>query len=57
VGTGFPGLSREQLTVLPAADWLKLEDQLTYESWAAKTLEVERESVGISLLKVPQIKR
>jgi dienelactone hydrolase len=57
VGTGFPGLTREQLTVLPAADWLKLEDQLTYESWAAKTLEVERESVGISRLERPRIKR
>ncbi len=48
LGTGFPGIAREQLNVLPAEEWSKLEDQLTYESWAAKTLEAERESVGVS---------
>jgi dienelactone hydrolase len=53
LGTGIPGIAHDQLNVLPAAEWLKLEDQLTYESWAAKALEAERESVGLSLLKTP----
>ena len=50
VGVGFPSIPRDQLNVLPQAEWLKLEDQLTYDSWSAKTLEVERESVGVSQL-------
>ena len=53
LGAAPPAISRDQLTVLPAAEWLKLEDQLTYESWAAKTLEAERESVGLSRLRIP----
>jgi hypothetical protein len=41
LGTGYPGLTREQLTVLPAADWQKLKAGLTYESWAEKTMAAE----------------
>ena len=42
VGTGFPGISRADLTVLPEAEWQRLKGQLTYESWAAKTLDAEK---------------
>jgi hypothetical protein len=37
VGTDFPGIKREDLMVLPEADWLKQKDSLIYEGWAAKT--------------------
>ena len=40
LGTGFPGLTHEQLSVLPDADWTALKDRLTYESWAQKTIQV-----------------
>jgi cephalosporin-C deacetylase-like acetyl esterase len=43
VGTGFPGIPRADLMVLPEADWQRLKDQLTYESWAAKTLAAEQQ--------------
>ena len=36
VGTNLPGLTREQLTVLPDADWQRLKSQLIYEAWAEK---------------------
>ena len=42
LGTGYPGLSREQLTVLPDADWQKMKAEFTYESWAEKTMAAER---------------
>jgi hypothetical protein len=38
LGTNLPGLTREQLTVLPDADWQANKDRLTYEAWAQKTL-------------------
>lgn len=41
LGTGLPGIPREDLMVLPAAEWDKLKDQLTYESWAAKVKDEE----------------
>ncbi len=31
LGTGFPGIRREDLMVLPEADWQRMKDQLTYE--------------------------
>ncbi|ADW70293.1 alpha/beta hydrolase family protein [Granulicella tundricola] len=40
LGTGFPGLQRPQLTVLPDADWERLKGRLTYEAWAEKTMKV-----------------
>ena len=42
LGTGLPGIKREDLMVLPASDWGKMKDHLTYEAWAEKTLNVER---------------
>jgi hypothetical protein len=37
LGTGFPGIKREDLMVLPDADWQRMKDRLTYEGWAEKT--------------------
>lgn len=42
VGTGFPGIRREDLMVLPAAEWEREKDRLTYEAWAEKTLVSEQ---------------
>ena len=42
VGTGLPGIPREQLMVLPEADWQRLKPQLTYEAWAEKTMAAEQ---------------
>lgn len=42
LGTGLPGIKREDLMVLPEADWLAMKDQLTYEAWAAKTAAAEK---------------
>jgi hypothetical protein len=41
LGAGYPALTREQLMVMPEADWEKLKDRLTYEAWAEKTLAKE----------------
>jgi hypothetical protein len=38
VGTGFPGIPREDLMVLREAQWYAMKDHLTYEAWAAKAL-------------------
>jgi dienelactone hydrolase len=42
LGTGFPGIRREELMVLPVANWEAMKNQLTYEAWAAKTLAKEQ---------------
>jgi len=42
LGTGFPGIPRDQLNVLPDADWQRLKTQLIYESWAEKTVAAEQ---------------
>jgi pimeloyl-ACP methyl ester carboxylesterase len=42
LGTNLPGLARQSLTVLPEATWQALKPQLTYESWAEKTLAAEQ---------------
>lgn len=42
LGTGFPGIRREDLMVLPDAEWAAMKDRLTYEAWAAKTLALEQ---------------
>ncbi len=42
LGTGFPAIKREDLMVLPQADWEKMKDQLTYEAWAAKAMAAEQ---------------
>ncbi len=41
LGTGFPAIRREDLMVLPEADWLAMKDRLTYAAWAAKTMAAE----------------
>ncbi len=42
LGGALPGIARERLMVLPAGDWEKLRSELTYESWAEKTLAAEQ---------------
>ena len=42
LGTNLPGLTRDQLTVLPAAAWQANKDRLTYEAWAQNTLAAEQ---------------
>jgi dienelactone hydrolase len=42
LGSGLPGIRREDLMVLPDQDWEALKDRLSYEAWAAKTLVSER---------------
>ena len=41
LGTGFPGIKREDLMVLPESDWLAMKDRLTYASWAEKAKAAE----------------
>jgi hypothetical protein len=41
VGTGFPSIKREDLMVLPDADWLKEKDSLIYEGWASTARRLE----------------
>ena len=41
LGTGFPGIKREDLMVLPDKEWLAMKDLLTYEAWAAKMMAAE----------------
>ncbi len=41
VGTGLPGIQRENLDVLSEADWQRLKPQLIYETWAEKTVAAE----------------
>ncbi len=42
LGTGLPGIKRDDLMVLPPAEWERMKDRLTYEAWAAKTLGKEQ---------------
>lgn len=46
VGTGIPGVTREELMVLPEKDWERLETSLTYEAWAAKMKAAEAVSAA-----------
>jgi dienelactone hydrolase len=43
VGTGITSIARQDLMVLPDADWRRLQDRLTYEAWAAKAMEAEKQ--------------
>lgn len=45
LGTGFPGIKRADLMVLPDAAWTANKDRLTYEAWAAKALAAEEQAV------------
>ena len=42
LGGALPRIERDQLMVLSASDWEKLHTELTYESWAEKTLAAEQ---------------
>jgi len=42
LGTGFPGIKRNDLMVLSDADWQSMKDRLTYEAWEATTLAAEQ---------------
>lgn len=42
LGTGFPGIKREDLLVFPDVAFPTLKDRLTYAAWAEKTKEKER---------------
>jgi len=42
LGGALPRVERDQLMVLSASDWNKLRSELTYESWAEKTLAAEQ---------------
>jgi pimeloyl-ACP methyl ester carboxylesterase len=44
LGTDFPGIRREDLMVLSPAEWEKNKDRLTYEAWAAKTMQAQRQA-------------
>ena len=44
LGTGFPGIKRADLMVLPEAAWTANKDRLTYEGWAAKALAAEEQA-------------
>jgi len=48
VPAGVPGLTREQLSVLPAAEWEKQKDRFTLESWLAQTKLRLRENAADS---------
>lgn len=39
LGTGIPGLTREQLSVFSAEEWERRKDQLILDSWVARTLK------------------
>jgi dienelactone hydrolase len=40
LGSGIPGLPREQLTALPTADWEREKDRFIYEKWIEQALAV-----------------
>jgi dienelactone hydrolase len=42
MGDGVPGLTREQLSVSPAAEWERQKDRLVYEKWLAAARAVLR---------------
>jgi dienelactone hydrolase len=42
LGSGIPGLSREQLTAVPVAEWEREKDRFIYEAW----IEHARAAVG-----------
>ncbi len=46
VGKGFPAIPRDDLMVLPDADWQRELPVLTYESWAEKTKREESLGAG-----------
>lgn len=51
VGIGFPAPSRDQLQVVPMAEWEAHQDDYTWPAWARQTLQVQ----GIPLTLLPQV--
>ena len=45
LGTGLPGIRREDLMVLSPTEWDKHKDRLTYEAWAQKTMAAQQAAV------------
>jgi dienelactone hydrolase len=41
LGTGLPGIKREDLMVLSPTEWESHKDRLTYEAWAQKTMAAQ----------------
>jgi dienelactone hydrolase len=46
LGTGFPGIKREDLMALPESEWLRQNDRLTYAAWATKAKVAEEAAAG-----------
>jgi len=46
LGNDFPGIKREDLTVIPEQDWLAAKNSLTYEAWASKAKAAETQAAG-----------
>jgi hypothetical protein len=42
LGTGLPGIPREDLMVLPPSEWERSKDRLIYEAWAQKTMAAQQ---------------
>lgn len=53
LGGSLPRIERDRLMVLPASDWEHLRTQLTYESWAEKTLAAEQREAGLPMAPQP----
>ncbi len=47
VGQNIPALTREDLTVLPEAEWKRQLSQLTYAAWAQRTLAAEQDQTRL----------
>jgi len=54
VGTDVPGVKREELMALPAADWEKLKDRLTFDAWAAKVMKEYPAEPVVKIEELPQ---
>ena len=46
VGTGFPGIPRNNLMVLPEAEWQKQKERLIYDAWASRIRAIEEEGTN-----------
>lgn len=53
LGRGLPGIPRSDLMVLPEADWQRLQDQLLYEAWSAKTAKAEQSAGSTDTVAAP----
>lgn len=51
VGTGFPGIPRADLMVLPDAQWESLKDRLIWEGWQAKMLPIAQHELNSAAAK------